>query len=96
MAEVEAMRAAFKLGQATTWIIGPRHGWVYLAGQGAGHGSVSGRTTNYEGQRSTLFDACIVPSGAENISVRRTAVAFKGYGKLSDILRLLVPLIWRR
>lgn len=35
-AEVEAMRAEFGVGQVTTWIIGPRRGWIYLAGKGDG------------------------------------------------------------
>ena len=66
IAEVEAMRAAFKVGQATTWIIGPRRGWIYPAGQVAGKGTGVWADHHYKGQRSTLFDAFIIPSGAEH------------------------------
>ncbi|TFY56707.1 hypothetical protein EVJ58_g7475 [Rhodofomes roseus] len=66
LAEVEALRAAFKLGQATTFVIGPRRGWVYSAGQIAGKGTGVWADHHYEGQRSTLFDAFIIPSGAEH------------------------------
>jgi len=66
LAEVEGLRAALKLGQATTWIIGPRRGYVYPAGQAVGSGTGVWADHHYEGQRSTLFDAFIIPSGAEH------------------------------
>jgi len=64
--EVGALRAAFKAGGATTWLIGPRRGKVYPAGQQVGTGEGIFADHHYEGQRSTLFDAFIVPSGAEH------------------------------
>lgn len=66
LAEVEAMRAALKVGQATIWIIGPRRGWIYPAGHVVGKGTGVWADHHYEGQRSTLFDAFVVPSGAEH------------------------------
>ena len=64
--EVGALRAAFKIGGATTWLIGPRRGKVYPAGQPVGIGEGIWADHHYEGQRSTLFDAVIIPSGAEH------------------------------
>ncbi|KAI0374468.1 catalase [Pilatotrama ljubarskyi] len=66
LAEVEALRAAFKAGMATTWIIGPRRGSVYPAGEAVGSGKGYSADHHYEGQRSTMFDAIIIPSGAKH------------------------------
>lgn len=60
--EVEALRAAIKAGSATTWIIGPRRGPVYPEGSKDGYSA----DHHYEGQRSTMFDALIIPSGAKH------------------------------
>ena len=67
LAQVEALRAAIKAGSATSWVIGPRRGWVYPEGAvvGSGKGGVWA-DHHYEGQRSTLFDAFIVPGGAKS------------------------------
>ncbi|KAI0815335.1 catalase [Irpex lacteus] len=67
LAQVEALRAAIKAGSATSWIIGPRRGWVYPEGAvvGSGVGGVWA-DHHYEGQRSTLFDAFIIPGGAKS------------------------------
>ena len=53
-AEVEALCAAVRAAGATAWLVGPRRG------------TVSGLQTDhhFEGARSTLFDAVLVPSGA--------------------------------
>ncbi|PCH36976.1 catalase [Wolfiporia cocos MD-104 SS10] len=67
MAEVEGLRAAFKAGQATTWIIGPRRGKIYPKGQSAASGVHVWADHHFEGQRSTMYDACIIPSGAEHV-----------------------------
>lgn len=64
LAQVEGLRAALKAGGATTWIIGPRRGYVYPAGQEVGVGKGLFADHHYEGQRSTLFDAFIIPAGA--------------------------------
>ncbi|EKM48646.1 uncharacterized protein PHACADRAFT_132272 [Phanerochaete carnosa HHB-10118-sp] len=67
LAQVEGLRAAIKAGMATSWIIGPRRGWIYpedvdvgskMRGVWADH--------HFEGQRSTLFDAFIVPDGRKS------------------------------
>lgn len=67
MAQVEGLRAAIKAGSATSWVIGPRRGWVYPEGAvvGSGKGGVWA-DHHYEGQRSTLYDAFIVPGGAKS------------------------------
>ncbi|KZT23752.1 catalase [Neolentinus lepideus HHB14362 ss-1] len=65
--EVLAMRAALKVGMATTWLIGPRRGKVYPTGQKVGEGQGMTADHHFEGQRSTLFDALIIPSGAEHV-----------------------------
>lgn len=59
--EVLAVRAMFASAKATTWIIGPRRAKIASAGGGslvADH--------SFEDQRSTLFDAFYIPSGAEH------------------------------
>ena len=64
--EVQAIRAALKAGMATTWIIGPRRGLVYPDGEEVGSGNGYSAEHHYEGQRSTMFDAIIIPGGAEH------------------------------
>ncbi len=64
--EVQAIRAALKAGMATTWVIGPRRGPVYPDGEEVGSGSGYSADHHYEGQRSTLFDAIIIPGGAKH------------------------------
>ncbi|EED80243.1 candidate catalase [Postia placenta Mad-698-R] len=66
MAEVEGLRAAFKAGQATTWIIGPRRGWIHPKGEGSGSSVGVWADHHFEGQRSTMYDAFIIPSGPEH------------------------------
>ncbi|KAI0639112.1 catalase [Trametes polyzona] len=66
LGEVEALRAALKAGMATTWIIGPRRGPVYPAGEEVGSGKGYSSDHHYEGQRSTMFDAILIPSGAKH------------------------------
>ena len=67
LAQVEGLRAAIKAGMATSWVIGPRRGWVYPDGAevGSGLGGVWA-DHHFEGQRSTLFDAFIVPGGRKS------------------------------
>lgn len=67
LAQVEGLRAAIKAGSATSWVIGPRRGWVYPEGAvvGSGKGGVWA-DHHFEGQRSTLFDAFVVPAGAKS------------------------------
>ena len=65
LAEVESVRAALASGLATTWIIGPRRGKIFAHGEKVG-GAGLVADHHYEGQRSTLFDALYIPSGAEH------------------------------
>ena len=67
MTQVEGLRTAIKAGSATSWVIGPRRGWVYPEGAvvGSGKGGVWA-DHHYEGQRSTLFDAFVVPGGTKS------------------------------
>ncbi|CCM00762.1 uncharacterized protein FIBRA_02803 [Fibroporia radiculosa] len=58
--EVESLRAVLKTGQATTWVIGPRRGTIRANGSREGIWAEH----HFEGQRSTMYDALIVPSGA--------------------------------
>ncbi|KZP32232.1 catalase-domain-containing protein [Athelia psychrophila] len=61
--DVTAVRAAFASAGAVNFIIGPRRGKVN-AGSGLGEGLATDH--HFEGQRSTLFDALFIPSGAEH------------------------------
>lgn len=64
--EVQAVRAAIASAGATNFLIGPRRGEVYPAGAAnvVGKGVIVDH--HYEGQRSTMFDALFIPSGAEH------------------------------
>lgn len=67
--QVEGMRAALKAGMATSWVIGPRRGWVYPEGVEPGRGEKKSGAMfvdhSFEGQRSTLYDAILIPGGAK-------------------------------
>lgn len=67
LAQVEGLRAAIKAGSATSWVIGPRRGWIYPEGEevGSGKGGVWA-DHHFEGQRSTLYDAFIIPGGRKS------------------------------
>jgi catalase len=56
---VEGLRAAMKLGSATTFIIGPRRGEISSA-----TGTSVMADHHFEGQRSTLFDALFIAPGS--------------------------------
>ncbi|KDQ54788.1 hypothetical protein JAAARDRAFT_159963 [Jaapia argillacea MUCL 33604] len=71
-AEVLALRAALKAGMATTFLIGPRRGKIYPAGQKIGSGEGMMADHHFEGQRSTLFDALLIPSGLEHAQTLAT------------------------
>jgi len=66
MAEMQTVRAAFASAGAVNFIIGPRRGKVYSAGEVIGEGEGVMADHHYEGQRSTMFDALFIPSGAEH------------------------------
>ncbi|KAF8507251.1 catalase-like domain-containing protein [Gautieria morchelliformis] len=90
VAEVEELRTAIKKAGATAWLIGPRRGTVYGAGQTARHDTELAADHHFEGQRSTLFDAVIVPSGkahAERLAKNGRAVHWvrEAFGHLKAI-----------
>jgi catalase len=59
LSEVETIKALLVASKAVPWVVGPRRGKIQAAG---GAGSVSA-DHHFEGQRSTLFDGIIIPSG---------------------------------
>ena len=59
---VEEIRAAMKLGSASTFIIGPRRGKV----TGATETTSLVADHHFEGQRSTLFDALFIAPGVKS------------------------------
>lgn len=67
--EVKEIRAALKLGMATTWMIGVRRGTVYGAGETAGSGSGTPTDHSFESMRSTMFDGIFIPSGRAHIAM---------------------------
>ncbi|KAM6500925.1 Catalase-like domain containing protein [Amanita muscaria] len=66
LAEVQLIRSLLATAKAMTFLIGPRRGMIYSAGEiiGSGDGLVADH--HFEGQRSTLFDAIMIPSGEEH------------------------------
>lgn len=66
LGDVVAIRALLGAGLATTWVVGPRRGPVYPIGEEVGKGVGYGADHHWEGQRSTLFDALIIPGGAKH------------------------------
>ncbi|VDB85010.1 unnamed protein product [Peniophora sp. CBMAI 1063] len=63
--ETDALKAALGAGGAVPFLIAPRRGKIYPAGQQKGDAGVMA-DHHFEGQRSTMFDALIIPSGAES------------------------------
>ncbi|KAF6764798.1 catalase [Ephemerocybe angulata] len=64
--EVTAVRAMIAGAKATCWIIGPRRGKIYSAGQSIGIGTGLVADHHFEDQRSTMYDAVYIPSGVEH------------------------------
>jgi catalase len=65
LAEVEGLKALILSYSANPYVIGPRRGKVYAAGERVGGAGAHVVTQHhFEDQRSTLFDAIVVPSGA--------------------------------
>lgn len=88
--EVTQIRGALKVGMATTWIIGPRRGAVYGAGETAGSSSGTSADHSFDSMRSTMFDAIIIPSGQAHIAtLAKTARAIhwirEAFGHLKPI-----------
>ncbi|KIJ68684.1 hypothetical protein HYDPIDRAFT_147131 [Hydnomerulius pinastri MD-312] len=64
--EMQAVRAALTSAKAVCYIIGPRRNHIHpMSGQDVGSGVFADH--HFEGQRSTLFDAIYIPSGAEHV-----------------------------
>ncbi|KAI0762682.1 catalase [Fomes fomentarius] len=66
LGEVQALRAALKAGMANTFVIGPRRGPVYPDGEEVGSDKGYSSDHHFEGQRSTMFDAILIPGGAKH------------------------------
>lgn len=64
--EVDSVRTLFKTAMATTVVVGPRRNTVYPEGEAVGKGIGTHADHHFEGQRSTMFDAIYIPSGAEH------------------------------
>lgn len=66
--EMQAVRAALSGLGATCWVIGPRRAEIRPKAGSAGEliGTVVA-DHHFEGQRSTMFDAFYIPSGADHI-----------------------------
>ncbi|KAF9229595.1 catalase-domain-containing protein [Gyrodon lividus] len=63
--EMQAVRAALISSHAVCYIIGPRRSHIHaMSNQDIGLGVFADH--HFEGQRSTLFDAIYIPSGAEH------------------------------
>lgn len=66
LGEVQALLAALKAGMANTFVIGPRRGPVYPDGEEVGSDKGYSSDHHFEGQRSTMFDAILIPGGAKH------------------------------
>ncbi|KAJ7741824.1 catalase-like domain-containing protein [Mycena metata] len=64
--EVTAIRAMLGAAGAVPFLIGPRRGKIYPAGQAIGGDGGVLVDHHFEGQRSTMFDALLIPSGKES------------------------------
>jgi len=64
--EVSAISALLKAGGAVPFLIGPRRGAIYPAGKEIGGEGGVVVDHHFEGQRSTMFDALLIPSGAQS------------------------------
>lgn len=64
--EMQAVRATLASFKAICYVVGPRRGHIHpMATQDVGSGISADH--HFEGQRSTLFDAIYIPSGAEHV-----------------------------
>lgn len=64
--EMQAVRTALTGFKAICYVIGPRRGHIQpMANQAIGSGVFADH--NFDGQRSTLFDAVYIQSGAEHV-----------------------------
>ncbi len=64
MTEVLAIRAMLSSVKAVSYLIGPYRNTIFGASEGAGAGLIADH--HFEGQRSTMFDAILIPSGEEH------------------------------
>jgi catalase len=68
MGVVQGLMAAIKGASALPWIIAPRRGTIYGAGETASKDEGLHADHHFEGQRSTMFDAIIIPSGSRHVN----------------------------
>ncbi|KAJ7254955.1 catalase-domain-containing protein [Mycena haematopus] len=69
---VEGMRAAVSAAGALPFVIAPRRGTIRAHGDG-GEGTGVPADHHLEGQRSTMFDALFIASGAESVKTLATS-----------------------
>jgi catalase len=75
--EVKWLRRAVQKAKATAWLVGPRRGTVYGAEQTAGDDAELAADHHFEGARSTLFDALLVPSGVAHAQTLANSGAWR-------------------
>jgi catalase len=66
LGEVQAIKQLLLASKAVPYVIGPRRGKIYAAGEKFGVGQHIWADHHFEGQRSTLFDGLIIPSGEDH------------------------------
>jgi len=64
--EVQTVRKALTNAKAVTWVIGPRRGRIDSGDLVSKNDEPIIADSHFDGQRSTLFDAVFVPSGANH------------------------------
>ena len=83
-------KAAIMAAGAVPWIIGPRRNYIYAAGEEHVKGNSIFRDHHFEDKRSTMFDALLIPPGAEcTLTLRRNGRAIhwvrEAFGHLETI-----------
>ncbi|KAF8626349.1 hypothetical protein AX15_005006 [Amanita polypyramis BW_CC] len=66
MPEVQTIRTTLASAKVISRLIGPRQGKIFAAGESVGSGEGLVADHHFEGQRSTMFDAVLIPSGEEH------------------------------
>jgi len=64
--EVQTVRKALTNAKAVTWVIGPRRGRIDSGDHVSKNDEPIIADSHFDGQRSTLFDAVFIPSGANH------------------------------
>lgn len=85
-----AIVAALKMAQAIPVVLGPRRSAIYAANEDRASGKGVVPDHHFEGQRSTLFDAIVLPGGKESVATlvkmgRVTHYIREAFGHLKTI-----------